>query len=100
MPINIKDFKYIYFGNSGSEILAKLVNILVKQSNNNFKIFIPAYFCGQSLKYLRSLNIKLIFYKLTDELIPDYDYLNKFSFNKHEDAFLLFIFGRIRGQKS
>lgn len=100
MPINNKDFKYIYFGNSGSEILAKLVNILVKKSNNNFKIFIPAYFCGQSLKYLRSLDIKMEFYKLTEDLRPDYDYLEKFSFNKNQDAILLVhFFGRIVGQK-
>ena len=69
----------------------------IERHQYQHRFFHPA---RNSLNYLRSLNIKLIFYKLTDELIPDYDYLNKFSFNKHEDAFLLVhFFGRIRGQK-
>ena len=96
----LSKMKNVYIGNNCSELLYKLI-FQIKQKNNTINnIYLPAYFCGQSLRFLRKLNIKINFYKLTDELLPDYQLLKKLSLKNKVDLFILVhYFGRIKGQK-
>ena len=90
---------YTFFDNSGSEILAKLISTLNIENDKNLNVYLPGYFCGQSLKYLRSLNINIFFYKLSEKLLPDYEYLKELDFKNQIDVLILVhYFGRIRGQ--
>tara|TARA_B100000242_G_scaffold126304_1_gene89057 strand:+ start:4638 stop:5753 length:1116 start_codon:yes stop_codon:yes gene_type:complete len=97
--LKILTHKYTFFDNSGSEILAKLISTLNIENDKNLNVYLPGYFCGQSLKYLRSLNVNIFFYKLSEKLLPDYQYLKELDLkNKIDVLILVHYFGRIRGQ--
>ena len=98
--IKIKNYKYNYFGNSGSELLAKLIDNLNSFNKRKLNVYIPGYFCGQSLKYLRLINVNIKFYKLSNDLMPDYEYLELLTYqNKIDILILVHYFGKIRGQE-
>ena len=91
----IENYNFIYHGNSCSELLAKLIFELKKIFNKNLNVYLPAYFCGQSLKYLRALNINLFFYDLTEDLLPDFKELDKsYLINKIDVLIIVHYFGR------
>ena len=101
---NFNEIKYLYIGNNCSELLSKLIlQIKLKNNispNNKMNIYLPGYFCGQSLRFLRAIDIKICFYKLTDELLPDYKHLEEISHTNKVDVFILVhYFGRIKGQE-
>lgn len=57
----------------GAEALADICAQLAVQRGHRIDVLLPGYFCGQSLRYLRRLDVNLLFYPLTDGLQPDYD---------------------------
>ena len=59
-----------------AEILLNICN-QVNKKPENISIMLPAYFCGQSLRYLRNTGINFIFYDLCDNLSPDYEKIEK-----------------------
>lgn len=67
---------------------------IMKQGS--FRILIPDYFCNESLEPLRLSNVNIIYYPLTNEFEPDYEYISGISTVDTIDAFLLVhYFGRI-----
>ena len=60
---------------------------------SNFSIWVPSYFCNESLYLLRLTKIKLVFYPIKENLEPDYDSFNKLkNDNGKPDIFLLVHF--------
>ena len=77
----------------GAEALAYICNFYLKRQPK-LTLLLPDYFCGQSLRYLRSMNVDLDFYPLTQTLTPDLGYLKQYQ--KKVDLFLLVhYFGKI-----
>ena len=98
MNFDLDGYSSTNFGNSSSELFAKLI-VNNKNKDQLVNFFLPGYFCGQSLKYLRSINVNFIFYKLTSDLLPDYEELENLAKSNRVDYFLIVhYFGRIKGQ--
>ena len=49
---------------------------------------LPAYFCGQSLRYLRNAGVFFIFYNLNDDLTPNYEHIKQILQVQKPDIFL------------
>ena len=84
---SIKEYS-LSWHNSGSDILAFLSDLVIKKTNPVF--LLPGFFCSQSLKGLRFLEAKFIFYKLTSDLRPDYKDINSIL-KKHNVDFFIHI---------
>lgn len=83
---------------SGAEILLNICK-QIDSEVTNIRIMIPSYFCGQSLKYLRSAGVKFTFYQLLDDLSPNYLEIEKKLKNSNCDLFLhVHYFGNISNQ--
>jgi hypothetical protein len=57
----------------GAEALADICAQLAVRRGRRIDVLLPGYFCGQSLRHLRRLDVNLIFYPLACGLQPDYD---------------------------
>lgn len=55
-------------------------------------IWVPDFFCDETLVPLRKLGVKLCFYPLNNDLEPDLDWCRSHSRNKKPDIFLLVHF--------
>jgi hypothetical protein len=64
------------WSSGGAEALATICKHVAKSKKREINVYLPGYFCGQSLRYLRSLPIKLCFYPLDAALLPDYSKIN------------------------
>lgn len=91
--IEIENYLNEFWSNSSAESLAIICNSIFKQKQN---IYIPKYFCGQSLKFLRGINANIIFYDIDKNFNVDYNKLDK-DFNiKESDIFVIVhFFGKI-----
>ena len=90
-----------HWTNSGAEALAIICKNLATKKNREINVYLPGYFCSQSLRFLRSLPIKLHFYLLNEELLPDYSKIIDSKIDHSVDVFVhVHYFGRIAGQKS
>ncbi len=82
--------------NSSSEAL---FNICRRTDGGNVSIMLPAYFCGQSLRYLRHAKVSLLFYEVCEDLSPDYYSIEKTLQKVKPDFFLhVHYFGCIDNQ--
>lgn len=64
-------------------------------------VWVPAYFCGQSLRYLRTFGVNFVFYPVSDHLEPDWQRLDEMSESSRVDVFVLVhYFGRVSAQKA
>lgn len=69
-------------------------------SDQHLNFWLPAYFCGQSLRYLRGIGVQLCFYPLDDNLLPDYPSMRQMAENAPPFMLLhVHYFGRIASQK-
>ena len=85
---------------SGASAISSVVNQVINQSDHKVIILIPGYFCSQSLRYLRTLPVEIIFYSLTDNLLPDFYQIQQKIKNKKIDIFLhVHYFGKVSGQE-
>jgi hypothetical protein len=92
----VKDyFADWYLG--GAEALAALVHN--HQSKGPTTILIPAFFCGQSLRFLRQAKVIFVFYPLTDILQPDYSWIESLL-EEQQVSFLIHVhyFGQVATQ--
>ena len=71
-PTLLDDYSDYFWSAGGSEALAQICGDLASAKGQVINVYLPSYFCGQSLRYLRSLPIKLCFYPLDAALLPDY----------------------------
>ena len=94
-----ENYDSIYWSNSGAECLANLCKSLVPKNGSNLIVALPGYFCGQSIRFLRSLQIEIVFYPLTSRLTPDYSQLDQKLKDRKLDVFVLVhYFGNIIDQ--
>lgn len=85
---------------STADALSVICNSIQEQVGRRLNILIPSYFCGQSLRYLRSLNVNLYFYDLdaADNLNANH-ITEKFSQAEIDVFIQVHFFGRVSGQK-
>ena len=72
MSFNLEGYGSEVWTQGGAEAFSCVCSSLLAASGKSINVLIPGYFCGQSLRFMRTLNVNLIFYPVTDELLPDY----------------------------
>ena len=94
------EYQGILWQNSGAEAISYICeNLIVSSKSKSFNIWLPAYFCGQSLRYLRSVPVKIHFYQLNSKLLPDFNWLADATAKESVDIFVhVHYFGRVSGQ--
>jgi hypothetical protein len=89
-----------WWGLSGAAVLAGIAARIAARKGRQVKILIPGYFCGQSLRYLRSQPVHMLFYTLTEDLAPDYEEIRREHIGETIDIFVhVHYFGRIECQQ-
>ena len=69
-----------------------LISLLKKQEkeNSDISVWIPSFFCNESLSILRLTKVKIVFYPINENLEPNYELLNELKEkNGKPDIFLL-----------
>lgn len=95
-----KHYKQINWGYSGAERLADICAEIALKKKRDINICLPAYFCGQSLRFLRSTPVKFYFYELDNNFLPNYSKIINFDENTPLDVFIhVHYFGNIAGQE-
>ena len=91
--ILIDNYPNKFWSNSSAESFAIIFNSFKKVKKN---IYIPKYFCGQSLGYLRGVNANIIFYDIDDDFNIDFDKI-KFTgkLSKSDIFVIVHYFGKI-----
>ena len=87
--VKLDNYLNEFWTNSSAESLAIVCNSIYKQKQN---VYIPKYFCGQSLKFLRGINANIIFYDIDKNLNIDYKKLDKSFKIKESDVFIIVHF--------
>ncbi len=62
----------------------------IEKENRKIKIWIPDYFCESALTILRNLDVDIIFYNITEQLVPDKDNCNELA-KKYPPDIILFV---------
>ncbi len=76
---------YQYYAR-GSEALAC---ISLSVAGKNAIVFIPSFFCNESLNDLRNSSAKLVFYKTNIDMTPDWRYVEELCEKQSPDLFVL-----------
>ena len=89
------------WSSGGAEALAMICKHVAESKKQRINVYLPGYFCGQSLRHLRSLPINLCFYSVDSELLPIYSNI-RMSHRVHPVHILVHVhyFGSIRAQDS
>ncbi len=74
------------FYSRGSEALTCITRDI---AGENAIVFIPAYFCNESLDNLRNSSAQLVFYKINPDLSPNWQHLDELSRKFSPDIFVL-----------
>ena len=90
-------YDHIYWCSSGALCLGAICMKISEEKKRRVNVYLPGYFCGQSLRYLRNLPVNLNFYALNESLLPNY---TEFENTQNIDIFVhVHYFGQIAGQK-
>ena len=93
---NSKNYDFDNWGNSGAEAIAIICKEEFLKKRRKINLLLPGYFCGQTLKFLRTLDVNFYFYKLNDDLTPDLDYIQNNYNSKIIDLFIaVHYFGKL-----
>ena len=96
----LSEYKDSYWFKNSAESLAIICLKKSEEVSREVNLLLPAYFCNQSIRFLRGINVKLLFYALKDDLTPDYEYISKNFSNETIDIFLhVNFFGKIASNK-
>ena len=80
--------------------IAAMCECVIAKKNRKITIAVPSYFCGQTLRFLRSISVNIVFYELSEELTPDFQKIEKQFLNVEVDIFVLVhYFGSIKAQR-
>ena len=91
--ISIDNYLNEFWSNSSAESFALIYNSISKQTKN---IYVPKYFCGQSLKFLRGINANVIFYDIDENFNSDYKKIHEVYNIQESDIFVIVhYFGRL-----
>ena len=71
----LKDYSQVAWVRGGAHALALAIKSLQSQKNAKTVMYLPAYFCGDSLRFLRSMNIKFVFYELNSDFTPNFEFI-------------------------
>lgn len=69
-PVLQDDYSDYFWSAGGSEALAQICDGLCRTKGEVINIYLPSYFCGQSLRHLRALPVNICFYSIDSELLP------------------------------
>ena len=84
----------------GAEGIAALCEKTIAEKNRKITIAIPGYFCGQTIRFLRSMPVNIVFYELLEGLTPDFQKLEEQFSHAEVDIFVLVhYFGAIQSQR-
>lgn len=98
--LKLPKYKNSYWFKNSAESIAIICLKKKEEISREVNILLPAYFCNQSIRFLRNINVKLLFYALKEDLTPDYEYISKTFSGKKIDIFLhVNFFGKIVGNK-
>ena len=81
-----KQKKHSRFYSRGSDAIASLSMKIV---GTNSVVFVPAYFCNESLGPLRNSQAKIVFYSINIDLTPDWEHIHELSKSCSPDVFIL-----------
>ncbi len=96
----IQDYSEPEYLLGGSEALSCICLQTGKHMSRPVNLLVPAYFCGQSLRYLRDMKVNLIFDELTDKLAPDYESVTAALVENNIDIFVhVHYFGSVSSQQ-
>ncbi len=89
----------IYWVKSTSNSIAIICHNIISNSGRDVTLFLPGYFCGYSLRQVRSLQIKFVFYPIIN-FNPDYNFIREHH-NKDSINILVFVhyFGKLYDQQ-
>ena len=100
IDFQLTNYKNYYWYKSGAEALS---SIIFKEISNYKKdevvILLPAYFCGQTLRFIRSMNLKIFFYEINKSFKPIYEKID-LKINDFKKIFFVHVhyFGKINSQ--
>lgn len=97
--LSVTPIKNLFWVKSSSNSIAIISDYITKINQNKVvTLYLPAYFCGNSLRNVRALSVNLSFYPILN-FQPDYNYIES-VYNKDEINIFLFVhyFGKITGQ--
>jgi len=98
VSFNLEGYGSEVWTQGGAEGISLVCSWLSVASSKSINVLIPGYFCGQSLRFLRTLNVNLIFYPVTDELLPDYQEISDRLGSVKIDLFVhVHYFGNTKG---
>ncbi|MDB2676338.1 hypothetical protein N9Y82_02965 [Amylibacter sp.] len=84
----------------GAQAMAIVCEKVAQKKNRKIKVALPGFFCGQTIRFLRSMPVELVFYQLLDDLTPDFQNLQQQSLTDHIDILILVhYFGTVKAQK-
>lgn len=87
-----------FFG--GAHAIATVCEKVSKEKKGEIIVALPGFFCGQTIRFLRSMSIKLVFYQLGDALTPDFKNLEEQISADGIDVFVLVhYFGAVKAQQ-
>ena len=72
----------------GAAILGYICKGIQADLGRKVTLMLPAYFCGQSLRHVRSSGVRLLFYPVDKELNPDYQWIIAKLTTEEVDVFL------------
>ncbi len=86
IDILIKQKKHSRFYPRGSDAIASLSR---KIGGKNPVVFVPAYFCNESLSPLRNSQARIVFYSTNMDFTPNWSHINELSKIHTPDMFIL-----------
>lgn len=92
---NVKKNNIYYFSRS-SWSLRFIVELKLLQKNKNINIWLPDYYCNHTTLPIRSSKINILFYKINEDLTPDYEWCySKAKYSKPDIFVHVHYFGKI-----
>ena len=72
----------------GAEALSYICRHVASKQKKSLKLLLPSYFCGQTLRFLRSDGVEFGFYQLNNDLTPKLDSVNPLINPQKRNLFL------------
>ena len=77
-------------------VIAKCRMAMFGNNQRQITVWIPEYFCNISLVYLRELGVKIVFYPIDQEMLPDVEWCYQESIKSKSDIFVhVHYFGKV-----
>ena len=84
----LKDYIQVAWVRGGAQAIALAIKSLQTHKQLKTAVYLPAYFCGDSLRFLRSMKIEFVFYELNSDFTPNLDSIRP---SKKQDTVSIFL---------